>query len=263
MQVIFITEVTYMSQLLKVHCLTEEQVTVTLNNLCKIRGLDEPKLISKSKPKYSQEMCKKYNIPFITKFAEKYHSYLATRNGKDNPETNEGFIVIFADKVDVYFLTACAALYIEHFYDKVKKDAHAPHFTILPAFTVSESLKSHYKRDILPDCNYRIFSLAELYPMIGSTTHQYKLTYNYEKHPYEPAFNGQEYVKIYDNDPIVKMLNAMPGDIITCNALAFDDSISSQTFIRQVEPSIPNIHRIHPSGVCVRYGQNVPIDEQK
>ncbi len=251
-----------MSQLLKVHCLTEEQAEHTLNNLCAIRGLDKPKLITRNKPKYSQEMCKKFNIPFITKFADKYLSYMATRNGKDNKETNEVFIIIFADKVDVYFLTACAALYIEHFYDKIKKDAHAPHFTILPAFTVSESLKSHYKRDILPDCNYRIFSLTELYPMIGSKTDLYKLTYNYKRHPFEPSFNGKEYVKIYDSDPIVKLLNAMPGDLITCNALAWDDSVHGQTFIRQVESSIPNIHRIHPSGVCVRYGQNVIIDEQ-
>ena len=251
-----------MAQILKVHCLTEEQVENTLNNLCRIRGLDKPKVISNAKPKYSQEMCKKYNIPFITKFADKYTSYLATRNGKDDPETNEAFVVIYADKVDVYFLIAVAALYIEHFYDKVKKDADAPHFTILPAFTVSESLKSHYKRDILPDCNYRIFSLTELYPMIGSKSEIYKLTYNYKKHPYEPAFNGKEYVKIYDNDPIVKMLNALPGDLITCNALSYDDSVFSQTFIRQVERSVPNIHRIQPSGICIRYGQNAIVDEQ-
>lgn len=251
-----------MSQLLKVHCLTEEQAEHTLNNLCKIRGLDKPKLITKNKPKYSQEMCKKFNIPFITKFADKYLSYMATRNGKDDKETNEAFILIFADKVDVYFLTACAALYIEYFYDKVKKDAQAPHFTILPAFTVSESLKSHYKRDILPDCNYRIFSLTELYPMIGSKTDMFKLTYNYERYSYTPCFNGKEYVKIYDSDPMVKMLNAMPGDLVVCSAVSSDDSIFGQTFIRQVEPSIPNIHRIHPSGVCYRYGMNVTVDEQ-
>ena len=97
--------------------------------------------------------------------------------------------------------------------------------------------------------------------MIGSKTDLYKLTYNYRKHPYEQSFNGKEYVPIYDSDPIVKMLNAMPGDLITCNALSYDDSIFSQTFIRQVVPSIPNIHRIQPSGVCVRYGKMI-VDQQ-
>ena len=221
--------------------------------MCKIRGLDAPQLISSSKPKYSQDLCKKYDIPFITKFADKYLSFMATRNGKNDVRTNEAFVVVFANKVDVYNLIACAAIYYEHFLGKIDNSAKHPHFNIMPAFTVSEALRSHYKDDILPDCNYRIFSLTELYPIIGSKNMPFKLTYNYKVHPFQETHNGKEYVKIFDDDPIVKLLNALPGELITCNALSYDDAIFSQTLIRQVEEKQTNIHKIAPSGVCIRY----------
>lgn len=246
-----------MAQLLKVNCLSEEQVEIVMRNMCKIRNLDEPKIIDKNKPKYSQELCAKHNIPFITKFAEKYICYLATKGGKDDSSTNEGFIIVFSDKVDQYNVMACAALYYENFDGKINPKAYPPKLNILPAFVVTEAMKTHYKTNIIPDCNYRIFSLTELYPMIGSKKHLFKLTYNYHKfstnnsNERNKTFDGKELVKIFDNDPIVKLLNAVPGDIITCNALSYDDSIFSQTFIREVAKSTPIINRIPLSGICL------------
>lgn len=243
-----------MSQLIQVHCLTEEQVTITLNNLCKLRELDKPKILSRNKPKYSKELCERENLLFITKFADKYITYIATRNNKEDKTTNHGFIVIFADKVDTYNISACAALYIEHLREKIDPKAYPPHIDILCAFNVNENLRTHYKSDILPKCNYRVWSLCEIYPMIGSKTDLFRLTFDYKKLPYEPTYNNKEYLKIRDSDPIVKTLNAIPNELIVCKYLSYDDSVFASTIIKQVEHVVSNIHTIDASG-CVKYYQ--------
>lgn len=248
-----------MTQNIQVHKLTEEQVETTLGNLCKIRGQDPPKLISTSKPKYTKEMCDEFGIMYITKFAEKYTTYLATTGGKENVETNHGYIVVYSDKVDTYFISASAALYIAHLRGKVKEDAYPPHVDILCAFNVNENLRTHYKADILPTCNYRVWSLCEAYPMIGSKTDLYKLTYDYKKLPYIPTYNGREYLKIKDYDPMAKVLNAIPGELITCKYLSFDDAVYSSTSIKQVEHSRVNIHTIDESGIVIR-NENTNMD---
>lgn len=242
-----------MAQAIKVVCLNEEQVETTLKNMCFLRGLNSPKKIFSGKPKYTQELCEKYNIPFITKFAEKYSCYLA----EDKEKNNEGFIVIYSDKVDMWNISASAALYYEYFHGKINPESVPPKMTILPAFTVSENLTSHYKENIILDCNYRIFSLIEIYPLIGNKNNDlFKLSYNYKIHHNSSdnnfsSYYGKEYPKIYDNDPIVKILNGIPHDIITCNALAYDDSVFSQTYIREIIPSERLFNKISLSGICL------------
>lgn len=248
-----------MAQAIQVSCLNEEQAKTTLNNICAIRGENPPRLISNAKPKYSQEMCKKFGIIYITKFAQKYETYLS-ENGK-NGEENHGYIIIYNDKVDTYNISASAALYIEHLRGKIDEKAYPPKMDILCAFNVNENLRTHYKNDILPACNYRVWSLCEVYMMLGSKTDVFKLTYDYKKLKFEENYAHLEYLKIRDSDPMVKALNAVPGDLITCKYLAYDDGVFASTTIKQVEKYIINIHTIDASGIVIRnpgeYGESL------
>ena len=49
-----------MSQAIEIQCLSEDQALRTVENLCKVRGLDKPKIISKEKPSFSKEIVQKY-----------------------------------------------------------------------------------------------------------------------------------------------------------------------------------------------------------
>jgi hypothetical protein len=241
-----------MAQIIEVKCLTEEQAMTTVENMCKVRGLAKPKVLSTDKPSFSKDIIQKYNLSVITKFGDRYITLLATRNGKDDKATNEVFVIVFAEEMDKYYFTAIVSLYHTTFKQYIDPSSKHPHVTILAAFVVTEAMKVHYRNDILP-CNYRIFSLCELYPMIGSKNKMFKLSYDYELHEYEPTYNKKEYTAVYDFDPVAKMLNAIEGDIIVCKRLILDNNIYSDVQIREVKALNNAINMILPSGLCYNY----------
>ena len=243
-----------MSQAIEIQCLSEDQALRTVENLCKVRGLDKPKIISKEKPSFSKDIVQKYNLNVITKFADKYITLLATKNGKNDKSTNEVFVLVFANQMDKFYFNAVSSLYYTVFKDLVDPKAKRPHITILAAFVVTEAMATHYNYDIIP-CNYRIFSLCDIYPMIGSKNKLWKLSYDYELHEFEPAYNKKEYISIYDFDPISKILNAIDGDLILCKRLILDVNVYSDVQIRRVKSIINNIKSIPPSGICYNYSE--------
>ena len=99
-------------------------------------------------------------------------------------------------------------------------------------------------------CLYRFVSLAEMYPMIGSKEGIFGLTYDYKIVPYEVAYNGRAYPIIFDYDVIVKILNAIPGDIICCKRVLNEGSPYGEYYIRKVTSTASDINIINPSGIC-------------
>lgn len=73
--------------------------------------------------------------------------------------------------------------------------------------------------NLLP-CSYRILSGVEIYPLLGSTEKVMgSFTKDYEVLQYETPSNGRSWSKIFDTDVVVKILNALPGDLVCCKLL--------------------------------------------
>lgn len=274
-----------MAQVQEVKLLSKTQIQNTLKNLCNCLEIPYPlKKLSEGKPVFSAETIQKYKLPKITKFAENYTLYEGTSK-KNNENLDMFFIVIETNKFDKQNLMAC--IYYWHMIEsKVKSiqpptikptadDPEAfetvvplsrPQVYICPAFVVTETmLKQHIPINLLP-CLYRFAPLTEMYPLIGSANGIGGFTYDYDRTPYKPLYNKREYPIVFDSDPIVKILNAMPGELIQCKRIIFEASPYVETHIRVVQEIKNTINNIKPSGIC--YGtSNIlasePIDEEQ
>lgn len=236
-----------MSQILEVRTLTTEQTENTINNLCKIRNLSEPKKIFSGKPVFSKENITKYNLPHITKFGKLYNIYIASNDKKEN----EIFITMETDKFDKQNLLAIIGLF-HLFSDKVDVKAMPPKISICPTFVITPAMHTHITSDIIK-ANYRIIPLTEIYPLIGGKNRLYGITYDYKKIKDLKTYNNKEWMVILDSDKIVKILNAIDGDLIQCKRLICDNGIFPDTQIRRVELNIENINNIPLSGLCINY----------
>lgn len=281
-----------MSQIQEVRCLTKEQIETVLKNLSSILHLKNLTKIFDGKPVFSKENEEKYGLYHITKFADNYSVYKAefsddyytnvlvrnditykfhaTTNTKmhgvkhhakrsnskaNDPERSKFmyFITLEATKFDKLNISACSWFY-HLFEDKINRDGinGRPQVYISPAFVVTDSLMAHVPTNIIP-CLYRFVSLAELYPMIGSTSGLYGMTYDYTIIPHEESYNGREYPYIYDYDVIVKILNAVTGDIIQCKRVLSEESPYGEYYRRIVMSTMDDIYVISPSGLSFGY----------
>ena len=238
-----------MAATLESRCMTENQIKTVINNYAKVNKIKDTKILDCGKPVFSKENETKYGIPHITMFADRYTVYQMTQ--QDN--SNLFIIVLEATKFNKYFLTATIFYYkkyIEGHIDVNGNNGH-PQVIIAPAWQLTETMKNqHVPANILP-CLYRFVSLVEFYPLIGSRNGLFGLTYDYELLPYEDYYNGRGYPIIYDSDPIVKLLNAMPGELIKCKRVRQEgESIYSEYYIRQVMTKKSEIGVIVESGIC-------------
>lgn len=243
-----------MTQAQEVRCLSVEQIETTMKNLCHILKLTDMKEIYKGKPIYSQEYETKYKLAHITKFADNYRVYKAIgtdpENGKD--KYNMYFIVLEATKFDKLNISACAWFYHKLEFDKnINKDGvnGRPQVYICPAYVVTDQMFLHIPTNIIP-CLYRFMSLAAAYPLIGSKNGLFGMTYDYKIIPYEPLYNGREYPVIYDYDIIVKILNALPGELICCKRVLSEGSPYGEFYVRRIVPTASDVNVISPSGLC-------------
>lgn len=87
--------------------------------------------------------------------------------------------------------------------------------TVCPTNHIETAMQKHFNTRFLP-CNYRVISLYDVYPIIGSKSQIWAscLSKYFEVCEYEPLYNGMNYSIIYDDEPLVKILNANIGDII-------------------------------------------------
>ena len=243
-----------MSQAQEIRCLTKEQIETVMKNWCKILNLSNLKTIFTGKPVFSKHNEELYGLPHITKFADNYTVYEALCNGNgssnDSGAYNMYFIVLEADKFDKLNVSACCWFY-HLFEDKINKNGinGRPQVYICPAYVITDTMFLHVPVNIIP-CLYRFASLAEMYPMIGSKEGLFGMTYDYKIIPFEPAYNGRIYPTIFDYDVIVKILNAVDGDIIQCKRVLSEGSPYGEYYFRRVMSTVSEINIINPSGLC-------------
>lgn len=233
-----------MSQAQEVICLTTEQIDTVINNMFTILKLSNKKEIFRGKPVFSRENEEKYKLPHITKFANNYVVY----EGKLESDAYMYIITIEADKFDKLNISACSWFY--HLFEQnIDKSSLRPQVYICPAFVVTDTMLLHLPLNVIP-CAYRFMSLAEAYPLIGSKNHLYGLTFDYKIVPYEESYNKRKYPIIFNSDIIVKILNALDGELIMCRRIMYDTSPYGEYTIRQVQSTMTDINVIDLSGIC-------------
>ena len=125
----------------------------------------------------------------------------------------------------------------EDYYIQFYKYISGPCFvTIMTTNHIEPAMLRHFHTRFLP-CNYRVMSLYDdLYPLIGSKT---KLWYgclnNYEVIEHEDLYNGCQYSYIYDDEHLVKLLNANPGDLIVATQVLFEGRPYLEFVIKEVK----------------------------
>ena len=125
----------------------------------------------------------------------------------------------------------------EEYYIQFYKYISGPCFvTIMTTNHIEPAMLRHFHTRFLP-CNYRVMSLYDdLYPLIGSKT---KLWYgclnNYEVIEHEDLYNGCQYSYIYDDEHLVKLLNANPGDLIVATQVLFEGRPYLEFVIKEVK----------------------------
>lgn len=242
-----------MSQAQEICCLTKSQIETVMKNWFKILHVKKSSILSSGKPVFSKANEEKYNLAHITKFAEHYTLYeCETYSADSEKECDDNsflyFIVIEATKFDKLFITACSWYY--HLCEKINKKTNRPQVFICPAHVVTDAMLLHIPNDILP-CMYRFVSLCELYPLLGSTEMMFGLAFDYKIVNVDPiTYNKRSYSIIYDSDVVVKMLNALPGEIIEYRRIIFEGSPYGEYYRREVVSTMNDVNSISPSGIC-------------
>lgn len=249
-----------MTQIIEIKQLNDEQVETTLNNLCELRKLKKPEKIFEGKPTFDKETIETYKIPNITKFANNYKVYIAESKKDSCLDTNELFVLIFTDKFDKLHLSAIISLYYTLDFAKyVNVKSKIPHITIMPAYVVTQNMFTHVPKDIIP-ANYRFFSLASIYPLLGSKTMPYGFCFDYEIFEYEKTYNNKEYISINDSDPIIKAINGISGELLKCTRMLNDITPYYDVQIRLIISSKTEINVIDSSGICKNYDPKLQKD---
>lgn len=233
-----------MSQALDVVCLNKTQIKTVLNNLAKVLGLSNQKVLFDGKPEFSKANEEKWNLPHMTKFADNYTLY------KYDLDKEPFYILTLeTDKFDRFYIHACCWFW-HLMEDDLKNKYTRPHLYLCPAYTVTPGMLLHVPTNTFP-CNYRFVSLVEMYPMLGSPNCLYGMTYDYEIIPYEECYSGRKYAFIKDSDVMVKILNGMEGDLIRCKRVMFEVSPYSEYTFRTVIKDSDNARQeMSPSGIC-------------
>ena len=122
-------------------------------------------------------------------------------------------------------------------YIKSYKYMYGPcYVTILTTNHIESNMIKHFHIRFLP-CNYRVMSMYDdLYPLIGSkNTLWCGSTINFEVMKYEKLYNNYNYSVIYDDEHLVKILNANPGDLIIGQQVLFEGRPYLEFVIKEVK----------------------------
>ena len=268
-----------MSQLLSSSIkLNEEQTKTVINNLAKIRHLSKVTKIFEGKPNYGQsdiDNLKKilppsFDLIKVTKFANSYTIYVLS-DPKPNTNTNdivkynsdakilnlnkrnEILIVLDTDKFDKQHYLAILGLWPKFYkyLEENSEDVQCP-VTIASTNIITQAISKHFNETSILPCTYRLFSLCEIYPLIGSKNKLWcGMNWDFELLEYEELYNKGKYSVIYDDDPIVKILNATKNQLIICKQVNYEVSPYIEYSIRQVKQQLNDTESLDVSGLNV------------
>lgn len=210
-------------------CLTEEQVLTNLNNLVEIMKLPKIVKVYDGKPKTQYKTASRYQL-----FESKDEFY---------------FIVVYSDNFNIQYFQACE--FFEKDFKDFVKEPDRPKIYICSAFTIP---KTYYK--LLPSnlikYPFRFVKITDLHPIIGSKNLLPAHIKSYELlNTKEKAFNNKDFPVILDSDPVVKILNALPGELIRCHEIIVDNwKPYTQYKIRRVVSTKSSIKDLPNSGLA-------------
>lgn len=261
--------------------LNEKQVETTINNLMKIRHFTKRELIFEGKPSFSNQQIEalkdmvgnKTEITKVTKFADNYQIYILSdvkpasyteelKKYNENVkilnlnQRKEVLIVIDSTKFDKQHYLAIIGLWdkIEPYVKNADPDDCL--VTIVSTNIITQAIGKHFISTTILPCNYRLFSLCEVYPLIGSrNTLWCGSSRNFELLEYEPLYNKNEYQTIFDDDPVVKILNAKKDQLIICKQTYFEISPYSEFVIRKVTQKLNESESLDISGLHIEDGE--------
>lgn len=258
--------------ILKTINMKPEQIETTIRNLAKARHLTKVEKIWEGKASFTNEAkqtIQEFGIHYtkVNKSAESYSIWKLTKPEdpkkseviKYNPTLKlhnyedriELVVVIQDSKFDKQQFLALPLIYNKIYPEIescVKTHPENCYLNICTTYKIADKLATHLDEQILP-INYRIISLVDLYPLIGSKTRSYSFTKNYEVCDYQPYYDGKQYMIIMDSDPMVKILNAFEGDVICCQILINDTCPYYEWQFRRVKSTISDNNLIDVSGL--------------
>lgn len=262
---------------------TEEQIETVVHNLASVRHLTKVEKIYDGKAiksVESKDVIEKYNlrnlelnqqadryIVYILSDVEdvnkseiiKYNTSIKPKNYK---KRNEAVIVIQDESFNKQHFLALPKLFYKiepYVMDFAKKNPKDCIITIMTTYSISEKVSTHLDEHTFP-INYRVISIINAYPMLGSKQgiKKFGFTRNYEVCEFQPYENNKRYAMVYDDDIMVKILNAMEGDLIACQVLINDSSPYYEWQIRQVYSIVHGNNLSDTSGLFI-----VEHDEKK
>jgi hypothetical protein len=212
------------------HKLFPEQTDAVLKNWWRLLNIKEVVCIFNGKPNFSDYNINKFRIPRYTRFATRYTVF----HCKGNDYGDLFFIVIDTNHFDKIEISICS--WFDHMFEPyiVPGNYTRPQIFIC---TLSELTTNNYEKipDYLFIGPYRIVSLWDMYSVIGSMTGRTGYTYGYKLFTDLPLeYNGRDYAGITNYDPMCKILNAIPSDVIEYKRIINECSPYVETMRRRV-----------------------------
>lgn len=211
-------------------CLNEAQVETNIKNIAHfLKGYDgkplkQPKKVFSGAVKPSEKESVQYNLANVKERAEKYELYEC--------ENQFYFIILYSHKFEAQHFIACD--WFNHLLKPfVRDDVTRPYVYLCYAHLIKPKQYDSIPLGLL-DCPYRLVSLPQMHPITGSDSLSYASEYELLDTK-DKAFNDRDYTTIFDSDPAVKLVNALPGELIRAKLIYNDKGDIYTTYkIRRV-----------------------------
>ena len=221
-------------------CLTHEQVETNIKNMCKIMCLKNPKKLFSGKIKPKFEEIEQYNLANLKERAECYELWEC--------ENEFYFIVVYSNKFDSNYFKACD--WFNHLFKDFVMKVDRPKVYLCYAFVLSKRQYLSIPQGLLK-CPYRLVGIPDIHPLTGSPNGLDSYVLSYELlDTKDKAFNGKDFPDIKASDPGVKIVNALPGELIKVKCLYSDRGNVYTTYkIRRVRSTRNEIGNFDKSGI--------------
>ena len=240
--------------------MNEDQVKTCIDNLASIMKLKALKLIHNGEVNPNQAEITKYNLREVGEYADKYQLFEA-------PDEFY-FLVVYSEKFNQSYVMNCD--WFDHIFKPFVYDVDHPKVYICTNIELTEKEYNSIPMGILK-CPYRFVMLTDLYPVIGSegglkaSVIEYELLDKaslekdkttelmYDENGFHAlSFSHKLFPKIQAGDVAVKLVNALPGELIRVRIILNDNfSPYTEYQIREVESHRETIGFMDPSGLCM------------